>query len=264
MNVLKVSSLPILYLILISFSNLLSGDSNSHELKVLTYNIWGGGPPLETRLELISQGIADLDPHIIAFQETYQSNDSDESENTATLIANKLKELTGIHWYVAKEIVHRFDTSTMGNAILSKYPVLLRGFHQLPQGEFNRILQWATIEYPFGFIKFYNTHLSYGWQQTARIEQAQRVRELVIKADSTNLHILTILAGDLNDFPDSPPLNIITTDNQGAVLFYDTWREVHPDLPGYTAPTESPSMRIDYVLLKSDDPGAPSILHWSL
>jgi len=239
----------------LSFGDQSQIDSDPFELKVLTYNIWGWQEPVDIRMKLIAQGIAELDPHIVALQELMESPDSDGSDNTVFTIVNRLEELTGKKWYVYKENSFDFGDSVFGFGILSQYPLFQTGYRFIPRGEFERILQWAQIELPVGFISFYNTHLSYGEQWETRIEQAERIQTFIQEDDTTRLHMSTIMCGDFNAVPDAIPITTFTKVNQDSFWFYDTWDVAHPGEPGYTVPAWAPSLRIDYVFLMARENG---------
>ena len=244
-----------IHLVLFHF-NVLHARDDQFELKVLTYNIWGWNPPFERRLDLIIRGIADLDPDLVGLQEVMESPDSDGSDNSALIIANRLEELTGKRWYLYKQNSHNFGDSVFGFGILSQFPIFQKGYRFIPRGEFDRILQWAQVETPIGFINFYNTHLSYGDQWEIRIEQAVKIKEYIQEDDTTTLHMSTIMCGDFNDRPGTVPIATFTLEEPHSVWFYDTWEVMHPGELGYTAPIWEPSMRIDYVFLKAGENGA--------
>ena len=230
-------------------------NDGSFELKVLTYNIWGWNQPVDKRLEMIAKGIAELDPHLVGLQEVMESPDSDGSDNSAFIIANRLEELTGKKWFLYKQNSHNFGDAVFGFGILSTFPIFQRGYRYIPRGEFNRILQWSQIETPIGFVNFYNTHLSYGDQWETRIEQVKKIKGFIQEDGTTTLHMSTIMCGDFNDRPGTIPITTFTQEDPNAIWFFDTWELMHPGDPGYTVPAWDPSMRIDYVFLRADENG---------
>jgi endonuclease/exonuclease/phosphatase family metal-dependent hydrolase len=225
------------------------------DVEVLTLNIWAFSGVYERRLNLIINEMERLSPDIIGLQEVGERS-RDASSNTALRIQQALEQRTGKTWHLHKELLWDFGSDLSGMAILSRYPFFQRGRKDLPPGELRRAVLWTQLETPFGFVNFYNTHLSYGGQQNARISQATEILRYMERQDTTTLHIATLLSGDMNSAPGWPAMQVLTNPAD-PVSFVDTWLILNPGDPGFTASSFSPSSRIDHNLVRTDELGTP-------
>src|SRR5262245_9163637 len=119
--------------------------------RAATLNIWSRFGPWEQRLLAIRDGLRTLAPDVIGLQEVLRFPDFDQ----AALISEGLGY--EIVWKKATEN-HGFP---MGNAILSRWPILRSEVIPLPNGGTNekRSLVFAELDAPFGKLPFFCTHL---------------------------------------------------------------------------------------------------------
>src|SRR5262245_11207746 len=110
--------------------------------RVATLNIWSRFGPWEERLSAIHEHLRKLAPDVIGLQEVLRFTDFDQ----ASLVAVDLGYQ--IAWGKASEN-HGFP---MGNAILSKWPIVRTEVTPLPNGgtDESRSLVFAELDAPFG------------------------------------------------------------------------------------------------------------------
>ncbi|PMD95012.1 endonuclease [Siphonobacter sp. BAB-5405] len=211
-----------------------SGRSGGDTVRVLTYNIHHANPPSKPEfidLEAIARVIKNDQPDIVMVQEvdvrTRRSGQVDEAE--------KLAQLTGLQAYFVKAIDH--DGGEYGVALLSKFPLHNQRRYPLPldsqkPGE-PRVLGTAELKLPSGrSITVACTHLDAQRGPASRVLQAKEIAR-ILKA----VPMPVILAGDLNDTPESETLRILNQSLQS------TCKDCAP-----TIPVENPRKTIDFIL----------------
>ena len=121
--------------------------------RAATLNIWSRFGPWEQRIPSIREGLADLAPDVIGFQEVLRYPGFDH----LALVIDGL----GYHgvWGKASEN-HGFP---IGNAIASRWPIVRTETIPLPQGgaDETRALLFAELDAPFGKLPFFCTHLNW-------------------------------------------------------------------------------------------------------
>jgi endonuclease/exonuclease/phosphatase family metal-dependent hydrolase len=217
---------------------------------------WGG------RRAVLTRGLRELAPDLIAFQEVFK----DDAHDTAT-------ELVGSDLHVAHQTTGLLGDGN-GAAIASRWPIVR--FHELDQqltprtGDFPATTLIAEIDTPLGFLLFVN-HLP-SWKPQLELERelqtvaaARALEELVAQRPA---HV--VLAGDLDAVPDAASIRFLRglRSLDGLSVWYrDAWESAHPGEPGLTFTTENPlvledsnvrqevSRRIDYVFVRCDQNG---------
>ena len=97
----------------------------------------------------------------------------------------------------------------------------------------------VTVELPSGdIISFIGTHLEHQKESADRIGQAKKINEVFL----LNEHP-TILAGDLNDTPESEPIKILK----------EHWTDASTTNAALTFPSDEPVKRIDYIFYRPRD-----------
>jgi endonuclease/exonuclease/phosphatase family metal-dependent hydrolase len=212
------------------------------KLHVLSYNIHHGeGTDGKLALPRIAKVIRDTDPDLVALQEVDQG--VKRSGNVQQAVA--LAEMTGYHFGFYKAI--DFGGGEYGQAILSRWPISQVTGIQLPNrdGREQRIAIVVDLETELGKIRFAGTHLDHSLSEL-RQEQASALVEYLTKSVGEESEQLCILAGDLNDTPESETLRR-----------FQGWKHV-PRVAGQdgvlaTYPSEEPKSQIDFVLLRNND-----------
>ena len=209
-------------------------DRDPLELIVLSYNIHHAeGNDGRVDIERIARVILDADPDLVALQEV----DRFVRRTDGADQARQLAELTGMHMRFGFAI--NYQGGDFGNVILSRHPIHAYTTYPLPgePGE-DRVLMHAVVllEAPDGgapdTVSFMATHLD-----TFREPREASIPLILdrVPAEAGHLHIL---AGDLNDLPDSPAIRALQE------------RFILPGAasPLPTHPAANPDRQIDYIL----------------
>ncbi len=201
------------------------------QLRVLTYNIHHGeGTDQLLDLHRLAKVIRAADADIVALQEVDdRTKRSVKIDQTAVL-----EQLTGLNGTFGKAIDHQ--GGGYGQAVLSRFPLGKPTVHPLPgQAERERRI---ALEVPLTIdgqeLRFVSTHLDHQLA-TERDKQVAKLNELFANTDEP-----TILAGDLNDTPDSKALATLST----------KWKLATATPSLMTFPSGKPTQQLDYVLYR--------------
>jgi endonuclease/exonuclease/phosphatase family metal-dependent hydrolase len=233
-------------------------------VRVLTLNLWGRRGDWEARRAVISDGLKELRPDLVAFQEAIVDGGYDQA-------ADLLR--AGFHY------AHQTDREPgedgvergQGTSIASRWPighVREVDLHVTPRtAGFACTTLVAEIDTPLGRIVFAN-HVP-SWQL-----QFERERELQAVAAARALEEIeaehVILAGDFTSDPQSANVSFISgrrsLEGMG-VCYRDAWESVHGDEPGETFTPENPLLsdwdwpfrRLDYVFVRCGEHGGPTL-----
>jgi endonuclease/exonuclease/phosphatase family metal-dependent hydrolase len=200
-------------------------------LTVISFNIHGGlGGGL--RLDRIAAEIRSWDPDVVLLQEV----DYNRVRTRRVAQATWLGEATGLHAaYGGNQ--PKPAGGTIGNAILSRYPIIESTNTHLPRagGIELRGLLHAVIDVNGTEVSVYSTHLDHSGT-AARIPQARAIATILERDDRPR-----IIGGDLNAQSAAPPVRIIRATGLG-----DAWAVGAG--AGLTVPAHRPRIRIDFVL----------------
>ena len=125
-------------------------------MRILSWNLWWRYGPWEQRREAIAATLAEIGPDLCGLQEVWDA----PGENLAAGLAERL----GMHWCWTAASKER-DGLTLGNAILSRWPIAAQAQAALPAGgpaEEGRVALYARIDTPGGALPMFTTHLTYG------------------------------------------------------------------------------------------------------
>jgi endonuclease/exonuclease/phosphatase family metal-dependent hydrolase len=225
-------------------------------LRIATLNIWNRMGEWEARLAAIRHALRELSPDVIGLQEVLRFDGFDQAELVA--------EGMGYHIVYGR---HPEAQHPMGNAILSRFPVLRSETLSLPTGDTDerRTAVFAELDTPAGRLPMFNTHLNW------KLDEGH-VRELQVRfitdaiADLAPLGTTAfpaVLVGDLNAAPESDEIRFLgglTSLGGPRVYFADcfglvgqgdgaTFSRRNP----YAAPLREPNRRIDYVFVRGPD-----------
>jgi len=209
-------------------------------LRVLSYNIHHGeGMDGRVDLERIAQIIRRSEADLVALQEVDRGvKRTDRVDQPA-----RLAELTGMHVVFERNIEHQGGDS--GTAVLSRMPVNRHQNHFLPQsrpGEQRGLLE-VHVTVDGEPLVFYATHFDYHPSDEERMASVTMLKEKM----EPHAGLPIIVAGDLNDTPDSRVLAAATA------FLVDTCEDDSGTVPTY--PADVPDKRIDYILTN----GHPSL-----
>ena len=211
---------------------------------MLTLNTLHGFPRfdrLESRLDLIADGLLQEQPDLVCLQEISWTPGHG---NTAAYLAARAgyayvySRANGNRWTIFFE---------EGEAILSRYPLReIAAIELLPRaGPFeHRIALQAVAETPLGDVRIVATHLTDG-DAGVNKRQAAALADFVEGSPYP-----TVVCGDLNAAEGTPQIRSL------SASMVDTYRVAHPDAPGLTCcvdnlsdPLSAFSKRIDYIFV---------------
>jgi endonuclease/exonuclease/phosphatase family metal-dependent hydrolase len=227
-------------------------------VRVLTWNLWGRFGPWLPRKEAIVATLADVGPDLCGLQEVWSAG----GQNLAADLAERL----GMHWrweMVTPAPHEAADEVRIGNAILSRWPVLADAAARLPTDgtDEGRVAVHARVDAPGGALPMFTTHLThYPGASLIRLAQVRRLAEFVAGciADCAYPPVVT---GDLNAEPASDELRLLggslTAPAVPGQVLVDAWRYADPADPGFTwdhrngyqTASPIPDSRIDYILV---------------
>lgn len=208
------------------------------ELTVLTYNIHHAeGTDKKLDVERIANVIRALEPDLVALQEVDVGTKRTDGVDQAA----ELGRMTGMQHAHGPSM--DFQGGKYGNAILTRIPLQLSTVVPLPhrpggQREPRAALA-ATVRLgpPDGRdIVFISTHFDHTGEASDRVAQAEAVN-----AQLGSSPALSILAGDFNCEPGSPPM----------VELEKQWTRVSDG--GNSYPSAGPSKGIDHILVRPGD-----------
>ncbi len=228
-------------------------------LKVATLNIWNRFGPWDERLPAIRARLIELGPDVIGLQEVLRSTQGDCLDQ-ADLVSR------GLGYHVAWGLASEGHGFPVGNAILSRWPILRSETFPLPDGgsDERRSLVFAEIEAPFGRLPFFVTHLNWKLHHGhIRCKQVRFVADTVMRLCPIE-GFPPVVVGDFNAEPDSDEIRFmrgLTGLGGPCVYFADTFGVAGDGSPGITfarrnpfaAMVHEPDRRIDYVFVRGPD-----------
>ena len=224
-------------------------------IRVATLNIWNRMGPWEERLVAIRKEIERLQPDILGLQEVLVL--PEHAFDQAKAIAE------GFGYHVAFGRSPDAEPYTLGNAILSRWPIARTLAYGLPGTDEHRSLVFAEIDAPNAKIPFFSTHLNWKFDESAvRQLQVQCVARFVEACAKTE-HYPAIVVGDFNAEPDSDEIRFMRglgSLGGRSVHFHDVFGHVGSG-PGitfsmknaYAALLREPDRRIDYIWVRGGD-----------
>jgi endonuclease/exonuclease/phosphatase family metal-dependent hydrolase len=215
---------------------------------ISTWNVQWQFGEWEERQPAIAEVLRDLDADVIMLQEAWPGQ------------VERLADKLGFHSIWAGHDPHDDPERSMGNAILSRWPIQANDHRFLAdsKGREYRTIVSARIETPFGILPVFTTHLDHHYDQSAT-----RAAQLAIASEFIEEHangaLPPILTGDLNAVHDSDEIRKLTGRSIPYVdgrIWTDAWEQVG-DGPGITWSKANPyinnsawpNRRLDYVLI---------------
>lgn len=229
----------VLWLAAVSYLVLLSSvrAADPPRVRVLTYNIHHGeGTDGKLDLPRIANVIKQVAPDVVALQEVDKSTRRSQGVDQAA----ELGKLTGMHHAFGQAM--DYAGGEYGEALLSKYPLSDVQVHELPFTPDCEPRSAIAARIRLGetgpeFI-FVGTHLEHA-KATLRLCQSNKLNPILVAKNA----LPTILAGDLNDVPESPTIRVLKS----------RWKDASEERPAPTWPSDRPTKKIDYVLFRPED-----------
>ncbi len=229
------------------FSIIINFSFAQNQLKVATYNIQGMRPGSNpaTRIQHIIELFKTIDPDIVGLQEI---NATSLVDNQAIVIANALSNHFGMPYYYYYQKTHNAWDNQFKEyvGIVSKYEFKEQGYLDLTPGMyFPRKVVWGLFDTSIGSINFFNTHLDYSsaWVNEKEIDE---LLNYAFSKMAPQNNYNGIIVGDFNATPDTPSYLKMMNAN-----YTDTYKFIHPNWDGFTAPYPNPTIRIDYIFVPS-------------
>ncbi len=207
-------------------------EVNNNIIKVLSFNILHGATTQGNfDLDVLAKVIKDANPDFVALQEV----------DFKTNRAKKYDLVTELGWRTKMSPLFAramyFDGGEYGEGVLTKYSMVKSKNFALPytQGNEPRAALQTIVALPTkDTIAFIGTHLDHLEDPKDRISQAKKLNEIGHKSVYP-----TILAGDLNDVPQSDAISILE----------QFWTSAYnKSKPKATYPSTQPNSKIDYVM----------------
>lgn len=234
MNTFKNTTLLFfLFGMLTNFTFAQTKDSNEITVRILTFNILHGATTNnDFDLDQLASVINDVKPDLVALQEV----------DFKTNRARKYDLITELGWRTKMAPLFgkamNFDGGAYGVGILSKNPIITSNTMLLPSSpskEPRTSLEVLVALESGDTIRFVATHLDHKNDSPDRINQVKTINKKFVLNDYP-----TILAGDLNDTPESEALSILKT----------YWTDSFGDDPEPTYSSDNPRKKIDYIMFR--------------
>lgn len=203
-------------------------------LRVLSYNIHHAeGVDGKLDLERIARVIQSVKPDVVALQEVDQNVQRTQSVDQPA----ELARLTKMHVAFGANI--ELQGGHYGNAVLSRFPITRHKNHLLPNVDESEQRGVIVADIPVPQIqeplRLFATHLDFRADDRERLASVKLINELAAKEPNRP----SVLAGDLNDTPDSHTLTNLKT----------IWTPANTK-PQATVPVKNPTRQIDFVLYR--------------
>lgn len=208
-------------------------DEKDATVRVLSFNILHGATTKgDFDLDKLASVINNVKPDLVALQEVdFKTNRARKYD-----LATELGWRTKMAALFGKAM--NFDGGAYGVGILSKNPIIASNTLLLPSspGKEPRTSLEVLVELESGdTIRFVATHLDHKNDSPDRINQVKTINKKFVQNDYP-----TILAGDLNDKPESKALSILKT----------YWTDSFGDKPEPTYSSDDPRKKIDYIMYR--------------
>lgn len=199
-------------------------------IKVASYNIRRAlGMNDKKDLQAVYRVIREIEPDIIALQEVEM-----QPGKLTKRQAHELAALLQMDYVY--QPVHRLTFGSVGNAVLSRYPILNHTKHILPDSRDERGCLQANIKLNDTTVNIFNMHL--GLNQVSRYRHLKYIILPLIQATASP----SILLGDLNATPRMREIHMLSG------FLHDTFLH-NSGLIGNTFPSDTPRVRIDYIFI---------------
>ena len=223
-------------------------------LRVITYNIHGGGPVTPTDaskaalrearrqhdiVTMLAEELSLHEPDVVALQEAHSAK-----------FVKQLAEAMEMHFaHFPGGWKNKGWPEGIGGAILSRHPIVesqdcpLAGGGERPEGLFTRCFGRVLIDSGDEKIAIYAAHLLPAWKNTTHIREGEIRAIHAATAADRKAGVPVIVMGDMNLRPDYPEYKLWAT---GELI--DTFTLKGKGSP-LTSSSDNPKVRIDYVFV---------------
>jgi endonuclease/exonuclease/phosphatase family metal-dependent hydrolase len=238
-------------------------------LRVATLNVWNRSGPWSERLRLVREELARLAPHLLGMQEVMRLVRPGTHEPLSDDHDQALEVARDLGYQIAYAGAADYGNGLlMGNALLSRFPILESSTHRLPDlgtGE-GRSLLHTLVDAPWGRLPVFVTHFNWRFEHGhVRLAQAEFVANRIAElAPAQAGQLPPVLMGDFNAEPDSDEMRFLRglhTLNGRSVYFADAWLYGGDGTLGatfdqrndYARKAREPPRRIDYIFVRGPD-----------
>jgi endonuclease/exonuclease/phosphatase family metal-dependent hydrolase len=236
------------------------------DVRVITLNLWGRSGAWSDRRSVLIEGLRELRPDLVAFQEPIKTDSYDQ-----------VLDLVGQDFHVVHHNAGLVgDADHHGASIASRWPlgevreVDLNATPRTVNFPCTTLIAEVLAPDPIGPLLFVN-HLP-SWQlnfeherELQAVAAARFVEELVGRRSE---HV--VLAGDFDADPDAASVRFWSgRQSLGgmSVCYRDAWESANPGDPGHTFTPDNPLVadpdwpfrRIDYIFVRCGDHGGPTL-----
>lgn len=233
-------------------------------MRVLTLNLWGRNEVWDARRAALVEGLRDIRPDLVAFQEAIVADGYDQ-----------VADLLGPDFHVVHQSVGLKGDGNHAASIASRWPlgevreVDLRVTPQPMDYPCVTLAAEILAPSPIGPLVFVNHAPWYPWgaeheRELQAVAAARFVEEFIA---GRNAHV--VLAGDFNAVPDAASVRFFfgrQSLDGASVCYRDAWESAHPGEAGHTFSPRNPLVvggdmplelgrRIDYVMVRCGDYG---------
>lgn len=237
--------------------------SDPGHVRVLTLNLWGRHGDWDGRRAVLVEGLRELRPDLVAFQEAIRDAGYDQ-----------VVDVLGSGYRVVHQTVGLVGDGNHGASIASRWPlgeVRETDLHLTPRtGDYpcGTLAAEVLAPEPVGpllFVAHGPSHqLGHEFEREKQSAAAARLIE-EMRGQRGTRHV--VLAGDFNADPEADSVGFWRGERslEGASVCYrDGWQSAHPGEAGHTFTPRNPLVadnkpalnrgrRIDYVLVRCDD-----------
>ena len=170
-------------------------------LRVLTLNIWNVDGDWRSRRNAIVSVLKRWEPDVVCLQEVVES----EKGNQAAWLAGQLGD-----WSVAYAGEPAGAASTIGNAVISRWPVDATASTRLPYEQDDAEVQRLVVHARTSGVDVFSTHLAWQLHDAAlRERQVQALMQFVSERSEPLAALGPIVAGDFNAEPDATAIRYL-------------------------------------------------------
>lgn len=214
--------------------------ANPRELRVMTFNIHHAeGVDGVLDVARIAALIRETQADVVGLQEVDRG-----AERTGRRdLLKEIADLAGMRFVFGKNI--DLQGGDYGNALLTTRPIVSEGNKLLPTtggGEQRGVLQ-VVLDVAGTQVLVLTTHLDHRREDPQRVASADAIAATIQAWGEGPV----VAMGDFNDVPGSP------TYTRLAGLLTDVWAALGQG-DGFTIPVESPTRRIDWILVRGLEP----------
>jgi endonuclease/exonuclease/phosphatase family metal-dependent hydrolase len=245
-------------------------DGVSETLRVVTQNLWGRRGAWADRRSVLSDGLRELQPDLVALSETIANDEYDQ-----------VMDVLGPGFHVAHQTEREPGDGVdvepgQGFSIASRWPlgeVRELDLHLTPRTEgfaCGTLIVEVLAPEPFGPLLFgyHNPNWQLDLEHERELQAVAAARFIDELVGGRDPHV--VLTADLDADPETASVRFWSGRqalNGTSVCYRDAWESAHPDDPGHTFTPANPLVvdwdwpfrRIDYIFVRCGEHGGPTL-----